>query len=247
MTMSEPGVLRFASDVRCRLTWAQGRLATISKPAKRSCVRAHNRHLAACEASQTRAATWAMSIACATGVCQRHLCGPRCSRWRPAVVTRPRQPGPGQPDRVHRLARPGTRRARRQLRRALALVGHGPGRLLAGGLGLLRRDGVGATGRACWAAGRCPAREWFPGARLNYAEHVLRSERPGTDALLYRGESTPLAGLPWEDFAGQVRVLATRLRAMGVVPGDRVVSCHAEHPADGHRDAGHHQHRRDLG
>jgi acetoacetyl-CoA synthetase len=69
-----------------------------------------------------------------------------------------------------------------------------------------------------------PGAQWFPGARLNYAEHILRSERPGTNALLYRGESTPLAGLPWQDFAGQVRVLATRLRAMGVRPGDRVVS-----------------------
>jgi acetoacetyl-CoA synthetase len=42
-----------------------------------------------------------------------------------------------------------------------------------------------------------PGAEWFPGARLNYAEHVLRSERAGTDALLYRNESTALAGLPW--------------------------------------------------
>lgn len=29
-------------------------------------------------------------------------------------------------------------------------------------------------------------------------------------------------GFPWEDFAGQVRILATRLRALGVRPGDRV-------------------------
>jgi acetoacetyl-CoA synthetase len=70
-----------------------------------------------------------------------------------------------------------------------------------------------------------PGAEWFPGARLNYAEHVLRSERPGTDALLYRNESTALAGLPWESLAGQVRVLATRLRTLGVRPGDRVASC----------------------
>jgi acetoacetyl-CoA synthetase len=69
-----------------------------------------------------------------------------------------------------------------------------------------------------------PGAQWFPGARLNYAEHVLRRERPGTDALLYGSETTPLAGLPWEEFAGQVRILATRLRAMGVRPGDRVVS-----------------------
>jgi acetoacetyl-CoA synthetase len=68
-------------------------------------------------------------------------------------------------------------------------------------------------------------RQWFPGARLNYAEHVLRNERPGQDALLYRSEQTALAGLPWEILAGQVRVLATRLRELGVRPGDRVASC----------------------
>jgi acetoacetyl-CoA synthetase len=70
-----------------------------------------------------------------------------------------------------------------------------------------------------------PGARWFPGARLNYAEHVLAAQRPGTDALLYCGEATPLAGLPWQTFAGQVRLLATRLREMGVGRGDRVVSC----------------------
>ena len=70
-----------------------------------------------------------------------------------------------------------------------------------------------------------PGADWFPGARLNYAEQVLRRERPGTDALLYRGETVPLTGMDWAALAGQVRILATRLRAMGVGPGDRVVSC----------------------
>jgi acetoacetyl-CoA synthetase len=69
-----------------------------------------------------------------------------------------------------------------------------------------------------------PGAQWFPGARLNYAEHVLRSERPGTDALLHASETRPLAGLPWEEFSGQVRILGTRLRELGVRPGDRVVS-----------------------
>ncbi len=69
-----------------------------------------------------------------------------------------------------------------------------------------------------------PGAQWFPGARLNYAEHVLRRERPGTDALLYASETRPMAGLPWEEFAGQVRILGTRLRELGVRPGDRVVS-----------------------
>src|SRR5271169_4007181 len=69
-----------------------------------------------------------------------------------------------------------------------------------------------------------PGAEWFPGARLNYAEHVLRKERAGTDALLFVSETTPLTGVSWEAFAGQVRILATRLRELGVLPGDRVVA-----------------------
>jgi acetoacetyl-CoA synthetase len=69
-----------------------------------------------------------------------------------------------------------------------------------------------------------PGAEWFPGARLSYAEHVLRNERPGTDALLFVSETAPLTGVSWEVFAGQVRILATRLRELGVRPGDRVVA-----------------------
>jgi acetoacetyl-CoA synthetase len=69
-----------------------------------------------------------------------------------------------------------------------------------------------------------PGAEWFPGARLNYAQHILRRERPGTDAVLFLSEDTALAGMPWEIFAGQARVLATALRALGVKPGDRVVA-----------------------
>ncbi len=69
-----------------------------------------------------------------------------------------------------------------------------------------------------------PGAEWFPGARLNYAEHVLRNERAGNDALLFSSETTLLTGVSWEVFAGQVRILATRLRELGVRPGDRVVA-----------------------
>ncbi|HKW57733.1 MAG TPA: AMP-binding protein, partial [Candidatus Acidoferrum sp.] len=70
-----------------------------------------------------------------------------------------------------------------------------------------------------------PGAEWFPGARLNYAEHILRRERPGTDAVLCFSEAQPLTGMPWETFAGEVRILATRLRELGVRPGDRVAAC----------------------
>lgn len=68
-----------------------------------------------------------------------------------------------------------------------------------------------------------PGAQWFPGARLNFAEHILRNEQDG-DALLYVNETTGLQGLPWSEFADQVRRLATYLRESGVVPGDRVVA-----------------------
>lgn len=69
-----------------------------------------------------------------------------------------------------------------------------------------------------------PGAEWFPGARLNYAENVLRRERAGGIALLHAGESRPLAAVTWPELGRDVRILATQLRALGVQPGDRVVA-----------------------
>ncbi len=70
-----------------------------------------------------------------------------------------------------------------------------------------------------------PAAEWFPGAKLNYAQHALRNERAGNEALLYLNEGSPLREMSWPELAGKVRVFATRLRELGVKPGDRVVAC----------------------
>ena len=69
-----------------------------------------------------------------------------------------------------------------------------------------------------------PGAEWFPGARLNYARHVLRRAPSGGEALFYMNETQPLTPLSWDDLANQVRVLATQLRALGVEPGDRVAA-----------------------
>ncbi len=69
-----------------------------------------------------------------------------------------------------------------------------------------------------------PGAEWFPGAKLNYAEHALRHERPGADAVYHLSERTPLSRISWQDLGNQVRVLATELRELGVQPGDRVAA-----------------------
>ena len=69
-----------------------------------------------------------------------------------------------------------------------------------------------------------PGAEWFPGARLNYAEHALRHERADAEALLFLSERSPLSALSWTDLGSRVRKLATHLRRMGLRRGDRVVA-----------------------
>ena len=69
-----------------------------------------------------------------------------------------------------------------------------------------------------------PGAEWFPGARLNYAEHALRHERAGAEALLYLNEREQLQALGWSELGAAVRRLATYLRSCGVTPGERVVA-----------------------
>ena len=69
-----------------------------------------------------------------------------------------------------------------------------------------------------------PGAEWFPGAWLNYAEHVLRHERGGAEALVYLSERHGVQKLQWTELGAQVRRLATNLRTMGLKRGDRVVA-----------------------
>lgn len=70
-----------------------------------------------------------------------------------------------------------------------------------------------------------PGAEWFPGARLNYAENVLSHARRGHEALLYASERLPPTSLSWDELTAQVRRLATALRRLGIGRGDRVVGC----------------------
>ena len=67
-----------------------------------------------------------------------------------------------------------------------------------------------------------PGAVWFPGASLNYAQHIMRNERPGTTALFHRSETAPLTPLSWDELGDSVRRTATALRALGVQPGDVV-------------------------
>ncbi|MBL6749863.1 MAG: acetoacetate--CoA ligase [Nevskia sp.] len=71
-----------------------------------------------------------------------------------------------------------------------------------------------------------PGTRWFEGTRVNYAEHLLRHQSQSPDQVVFHhiSETRPLAGMTWRELGRQVRIVATQLRAMGVAPGDRVVS-----------------------
>jgi acetoacetyl-CoA synthetase len=69
-----------------------------------------------------------------------------------------------------------------------------------------------------------PGAEWFPGARLNYAEHVFRGKDDSALALQHAGELRELDSWTWADLRDHTARIATGLRRLGVGPGDRVVA-----------------------
>src|SRR4029453_1573471 len=71
-----------------------------------------------------------------------------------------------------------------------------------------------------------PGAEWFPGAELNYAEHILRhaADRPEGPAILHQSEVRPLGEVSWAELQEKTAALAAGLREMGVGRGDRVAA-----------------------
>ena len=71
---------------------------------------------------------------------------------------------------------------------------------------------------------KMPGAEWFPGARVNYAEHIFRG-RPG-DALAvqFAAEDRALGSWTWAELRARTAALAAGLRAAGVGTGDRVAA-----------------------
>lgn len=70
-----------------------------------------------------------------------------------------------------------------------------------------------------------PGARWFPGARLNFAEHVLRQAEGRGDqpAVVGVAEDGTTVELSWDALTDQVGRAAAGLRRLGVEPGDRVV------------------------
>jgi acetoacetyl-CoA synthetase len=74
------------------------------------------------------------------------------------------------------------------------------------------------------ASDRMPGAEWFPGARVNYAEHLFRGKDPGAVAIVHASELRELSEITWGELRRQTASMAARLRALGVERGDRVAA-----------------------
>jgi acetoacetyl-CoA synthetase len=68
---------------------------------------------------------------------------------------------------------------------------------------------------------RMPGAQWFPQARLNFAENLLR-RRDDEVALVFWGENQVRRRLTFRELYDHVSCTAQALRALGVGPGDRV-------------------------
>jgi len=68
-----------------------------------------------------------------------------------------------------------------------------------------------------------PGANWFPGARLNFAENLLRY-RDDRLAFVFRGETQKSAKMTYAEVYTVVSRLAKSLREVGVQPGDRVAA-----------------------
>ena len=69
-----------------------------------------------------------------------------------------------------------------------------------------------------------PGARWFEGARLNYAEALLRRVVPDRPALLFGSERNPLREISGAELESSVASVAAGLRRLGVGRGDRVVA-----------------------
>jgi len=70
---------------------------------------------------------------------------------------------------------------------------------------------------------RMPGARWFGGARLNFAENLLRF-RDDRTAIIFRGEGGEAERLSYAELYGLVARLARALREAGVSAGDRVAA-----------------------
>ncbi len=82
--------------------------------------------------------------------------------------------------------------------------------------------------QAVLADARMPGARWFPGAKVNYAQRVLRhvdaAQAAGVPAIISENELGQVRELSWPELRRQVASFALALKDLGVQKGDRVAA-----------------------
>ena len=76
---------------------------------------------------------------------------------------------------------------------------------------------------------KMPGGRFFPDARLNYAENLLRRNDDGP-ALVFRGEDKVKTAMTWRQLNARVAQTHRALARAGIKPGDRVCAVVPNHP-----------------
>ncbi len=74
------------------------------------------------------------------------------------------------------------------------------------------------------ASAEMPGAQWFPGARVSYAEHVFRGKPDDELAVQHASELRALDRWTWGELREEAGRIASGLRALGVQAGDRVAA-----------------------
>jgi len=66
-----------------------------------------------------------------------------------------------------------------------------------------------------------PGAQWFPGAKLNFAQNLLR-RRDNKTALIFKGENRKSTRISYSELYSEVNKIFRALKNIGIGPGDRV-------------------------
>src|SRR4051794_39048801 len=84
--------------------------------------------------------------------------------------------------------------------------------------------GVAGSYDAVLGSREMPGAQWFPGARVNYAEHLFRGKPDDRLAIQHASESRELTAWTWDDLRRETARIRAGLVALGVGEGDRVAA-----------------------
>ncbi|MGZ4286301.1 MAG: AMP-binding protein, partial [Solirubrobacteraceae bacterium] len=83
---------------------------------------------------------------------------------------------------------------------------------------------LGAEPAGVLASREMPGAQWFPGATVNFAEHMFRGKDDGALAVQHASELRSLASWDWGRLRSETGRIAAGLRGLGVGEGDRVAA-----------------------